>query len=161
MNKSYFGKKESGLFFSPLFFQKPRFLSVCSPGCLVTQFVDQAVLKLRDPPASVFWVLGLKAHATTVWLNVVCVYSMCMYEWALELSVLLFRGFCHVKQAQCHIKQSSCFQLLTARITAMCQHFWFVGSVFFWDRVPCSSGWPSTYVAKDRLEFLLPPSFKC
>jgi hypothetical protein len=40
-------------------------VSPCSPGCPGTHFVDQAGLKLRNPPASAFQVLGLKACATT------------------------------------------------------------------------------------------------
>jgi hypothetical protein len=38
---------------------------VCSPGCPGTHSVDQAGLKLRNPPASASQVLGLKACATT------------------------------------------------------------------------------------------------
>jgi hypothetical protein len=40
-------------------------VSLCSPGCPGTHFVDQAGLELRNPPASAFQVLGLKACATT------------------------------------------------------------------------------------------------
>jgi hypothetical protein len=40
-------------------------VSLCSPGCHGTHSVDQAGLKLRNPPASVSQVLGLKACATT------------------------------------------------------------------------------------------------
>jgi hypothetical protein len=40
-------------------------VSLCSPGCPGTHFVDQAGLELRNPPASASWVLGLKACATT------------------------------------------------------------------------------------------------
>jgi hypothetical protein len=43
-------------------------VSLCIPGCPGTHFVDQAGLKLRNPPASASQVLGLKACATTVWL---------------------------------------------------------------------------------------------
>jgi hypothetical protein len=39
-------------------------VSLCSPGCTGTHSVDQAGLELRDPPASVSQVLGLKACAT-------------------------------------------------------------------------------------------------
>jgi hypothetical protein len=38
--------------------------SLYSPGCPGTHFVDQAGLELRNPPASAFRVLGLKARAT-------------------------------------------------------------------------------------------------
>ena len=40
-------------------------VSLCSPGCPGTHFVDQAGLKLRNPPASASQVLGLKACTTT------------------------------------------------------------------------------------------------
>jgi hypothetical protein len=40
-------------------------VSLYSPGCPGTHFVDQAGLKLRDPPASASQVLGLKVYFTT------------------------------------------------------------------------------------------------
>jgi hypothetical protein len=40
-------------------------VSLCSPGCTGTHFVDQAGLELRNPSASASQVLGLKACATT------------------------------------------------------------------------------------------------
>jgi hypothetical protein len=40
-------------------------VSLCSPGCPGTYFVDQTGLKLRDPPVSASRVLGLKACATS------------------------------------------------------------------------------------------------
>ena len=40
-------------------------VSLCSPGCPGTHFVDQAGLELRNPPASASRVLGLKGCATT------------------------------------------------------------------------------------------------
>jgi hypothetical protein len=40
-------------------------VSLYSPGCPGTHSVDQAGLKLRNPPASASRVLGLKAFATT------------------------------------------------------------------------------------------------
>jgi hypothetical protein len=43
-------------------------VSLCSPGCPGTHFVDQAALELRNLPASDSRVLGLKACATTAWL---------------------------------------------------------------------------------------------
>jgi hypothetical protein len=54
-------------FFSFLFFFflfRDR-VSLYRPGCPGTHFVDQAGLKLRNPPASASQVLGLKACATT------------------------------------------------------------------------------------------------
>jgi hypothetical protein len=40
-------------------------VSLYSPGCPETHFVDQAGLELRNPPASASQVLGLKVCATT------------------------------------------------------------------------------------------------
>jgi hypothetical protein len=40
-------------------------VSLYSPGCPGTHFVDQAGLELRNPPASASRALGLKACATT------------------------------------------------------------------------------------------------
>jgi hypothetical protein len=42
-------------------------VSLCSPGCPGTHFVDQAGLKLRNPPVSASRVLGLMTCATTAW----------------------------------------------------------------------------------------------
>ena len=42
------------------FFSRDR-VSLCSPSCSGTHFVDQAGLELRDSPASASQVLGLKA----------------------------------------------------------------------------------------------------
>jgi hypothetical protein len=51
-------------------------VSLYSPGCPGTHFVDQAGIKLRNQPASASasasQVLGLKACATTVHLNTLC-----------------------------------------------------------------------------------------
>jgi hypothetical protein len=44
-------------------------VSLYSPGCPGAHSVDQAGLKLRNPPASASQVLGLKAHATTAQLK--------------------------------------------------------------------------------------------
>jgi hypothetical protein len=44
-------------------------VSLCSPGCPGTHFVDQAGFKLRNLPASASQVLGLKACATTARLR--------------------------------------------------------------------------------------------
>jgi hypothetical protein len=48
-----------------LFFVFQDRISLYSSGCPGTHSVDQAGLKLRDPPASASQVLGLKACATT------------------------------------------------------------------------------------------------
>jgi hypothetical protein len=45
-------------------------VSLYSPGCPGTHFVDQAGLELRNLPASAYQVLGLKACATTAWLGI-------------------------------------------------------------------------------------------
>jgi hypothetical protein len=47
-----------------IFFFQDR-VSLYSPGCPGTHFVDQAGLELRNPPASASQVLGLKACTTT------------------------------------------------------------------------------------------------
>jgi hypothetical protein len=44
-------------------------VSLCSPGCPGTHFVDRAGLELKNPPASASRVLGLKACATTPGLS--------------------------------------------------------------------------------------------
>jgi hypothetical protein len=44
-------------------------VSLYSPGCPGTHFVDQAGLELRNPPASASQVLGLKACATTAQID--------------------------------------------------------------------------------------------
>jgi hypothetical protein len=54
------------LFCFVLFFQDR--VSLYSPGCPGTHFVDQAGLELRNPPASASQVLGLKACTTTAGL---------------------------------------------------------------------------------------------
>jgi hypothetical protein len=46
-------------------------VSLYSPGCPGTHFVDQAVLELRNPPASASRVLGLKACTTTPGLTLI------------------------------------------------------------------------------------------
>jgi hypothetical protein len=54
------------LFFFKLVFQDR--VSLCSPGCPGTHSVDQTGLELRNPPAFVSQMLGLKACTTTAWL---------------------------------------------------------------------------------------------
>jgi hypothetical protein len=44
-------------------------VSLYSPGCPGTHFVEQAGLKLRNPPVSASQVLGLKVCDTTARLN--------------------------------------------------------------------------------------------
>jgi hypothetical protein len=52
-------------FFSFFFFVFRDRVSLCSPGCPGTHFVDQAGLELRNLPASASRVLGLKVCTTT------------------------------------------------------------------------------------------------
>jgi hypothetical protein len=55
-------------------------VSLCSPGSPGTRAVDQAGLKLRNPPASASQVLGLKACATTARLfNVFILCALVFY----------------------------------------------------------------------------------
>jgi hypothetical protein len=61
------------LFFVLFLFFRDR-VSLYSPGCPGTHFVDQAGLELRNPPASASRVLGLKAYATTPGLPFVFVF---------------------------------------------------------------------------------------
>jgi hypothetical protein len=53
-----------------VFFFQDR-VSLYSPGCSGTHSVDQAGLALRNPPASAYQVLGLKACTTTAWLHLI------------------------------------------------------------------------------------------
>jgi hypothetical protein len=57
-------EKRLDIFFFFLFLVFRDRVSLCSPGCPGTHFVDQAGLELRNPPASASQVLGLKACAT-------------------------------------------------------------------------------------------------
>jgi hypothetical protein len=69
-----------------LFFQDR--VSLYSPGCPGTHFVDQAGLKLRNLPASASRVLGLKACATTP-------------------GYFVFQGWIHISSScQSHLKSS-------------------------------------------------------
>ena len=58
-------------FFFFFFLVFPDRVSLYSPGCPGTHFVDQAGFELRNPPASASRVLGLKACATTAQLRFV------------------------------------------------------------------------------------------
>jgi hypothetical protein len=62
---------------------------LCSPGCPGTHFVDQAGLKLRNPPASASQVLGLKAYTTAP--GSTPVFIVCL-EVALRWDLLLRLG---------------------------------------------------------------------
>jgi hypothetical protein len=76
-----------GFFFFFLVFRDK--VSLCSPGCPGTHFVDQAGLKLRSPPASASRVLGLKACATNAWQLLVLLYikaSLKTNLWAADMA---------------------------------------------------------------------------
>jgi hypothetical protein len=53
-------------------------VSLYSPGCSGTHFVDQAGLELRNPPASDSQILGLKVCTTTAWLKIGSYYALWM-----------------------------------------------------------------------------------
>jgi hypothetical protein len=53
-------------------------VSLCSPGCPGTHFVDQADLELRNPPASASQVLGLKVCATLI-IFVLSIFFICFH----------------------------------------------------------------------------------
>ena len=53
-------------------------VSLCSPSCPGAHYIDQADLKLRDFPASASLEVGLKACATTLAIDFVCFYFMCI-----------------------------------------------------------------------------------
>jgi hypothetical protein len=62
-------------FFSLFFFLVfPDRVSLSSPGCPGTHFVDQAGLELRNPPASASRVLALKVCTTTPSVRFVSVF---------------------------------------------------------------------------------------
>ena len=54
-------KDREAIFFFFFFLVFPDRVSLYSPGCPGTHFVDQAGLELKNPPASASQVLGLKA----------------------------------------------------------------------------------------------------
>jgi hypothetical protein len=57
-------------------------VSLCSPGCPGTHSVDLAGLELRNPPASAFRVLGLKACTTTPGWESVLDEAIAFNHWA-------------------------------------------------------------------------------
>ena len=68
-------------FFFFLVFETGFLISLYSPGCPGTHFVDQAGLELRNPPASASRMLGLKACATTPSKFVPSCHSFCLFVW--------------------------------------------------------------------------------
>jgi hypothetical protein len=94
-------------------------VSLCSPGCPGTHFVDhQAGLELRDPPASASQVLGSKACTTTAQLCMgvlpTCVLGACVGQKRVSDSLALVLQTvvsCHVDAgngAQALCKSSWC-----------------------------------------------------
>jgi hypothetical protein len=63
-------------------------VSLCSPGCPGTQFVNQAGLELRNQPASASRVLGLKACATTARLFFLFLFLFFFYLLRMALEFL-------------------------------------------------------------------------
>ena len=61
-----------------------------SSGCPATHFVDQAGLRLRNPPASASQVLGLPACATTARLQLTFLYFLYFEMFHCILGVLNF-----------------------------------------------------------------------
>jgi hypothetical protein len=59
-------------------------VSLCSPGCPGTHFVDQAGLELRNPPASASRVLGLKVCATTPSFRTFFCTLLCILCWLVQ-----------------------------------------------------------------------------
>ena len=86
-------------------------VSLYSRGCPGTHSVDQAGLELRNPPASAFQVLGLKAYTTTAWLNIhlylfifVCMYVyMYVYVCVRECTVCM-----HTCTCTCVAQRTTC-----------------------------------------------------
>ena len=69
---------------------------MCSPGYPGTHFVDQAGLELRNPPASAFPVLRLKACATT---------PGCSLLFYVVQGPGLHTGVAHIKDGPAHLSQ--------------------------------------------------------
>jgi hypothetical protein len=67
-------------------------VSLCSPGCPGTHFVDQAGLELRNPPASASQVLGLKACATMPGLA--SALSLLKFHFCMWITALIYICFC-------------------------------------------------------------------
>jgi hypothetical protein len=62
---SKYGENRTQTSLKSFFFFLQDRVSLYSPGCPETHFVDQAGLELRNPPASASRVMGLKVCATT------------------------------------------------------------------------------------------------
>jgi hypothetical protein len=84
-------------------------VSLCSPGCPGTHFVDQAGLELRNPSASTSQVLGLKACATTARLAQPFE-SLVLVSWRAGLVSTAFAEVCSSVPST-HIVVHSCLKL--------------------------------------------------
>jgi hypothetical protein len=89
---------------SATFFSPQDRVSLYSPGCPGTYFVDQAGLELRNPPASASGVLGLKACATTP----------CTVPLLLLFTYMVFRGV-HRKSHRKYVDRSSVWAVQTCK----------------------------------------------
>jgi hypothetical protein len=105
----------NGLFYFIFFFRER--ISLYSPGCPGTHFVDQAGLELRNLLASASRVLGLKACATTARLVLFCF-------------VLRYPGTHYVDQASFELRDLSCLCLLSARIKVVHHYVWLLKYYF-------------------------------
>jgi hypothetical protein len=93
-------------------------VSLCSPGCPGTHFVDQAGLELRNPPASVSRVLGLKACATTPGSQLI---------FSVLLSILI-----HRRERHCLLRKGKQMFFCTLRITSHhTQHVRVLQQIYF------------------------------
>jgi hypothetical protein len=81
-----------------LFFQDR--VSLGSPGCPGTHFVDQAGLELRNPPASASQVLGLKVCATKYIYMCIYIY-MYVYACVCEKNFLDRVSLCRSCSSDC------------------------------------------------------------
>jgi hypothetical protein len=96
-------------------------VSLCSPGCPGTHSVDQAGLKLRNLPASVCQVLGLKVCATIAWPSPSFFCFVLFFE-----TGFLYSPGCpgthFVDQAGLRTQKSTCLCLPSAGIKSMRRH---------------------------------------
>ena len=87
-------------------------VSLCSPGCPRTYFVDQAGLELRDLTASASWVLGVCHHRPAPSLG--CCFLFCLFE---TRSLVLQRRLLASK-----LQESPHLFFSSTEITKACHH---------------------------------------
>jgi hypothetical protein len=102
------------LFWFGLVFQDR--VSLYSPGCPGTHFVDQVSLKLRNPPASASQVRGLKACTTTpgLFCFLFLIQDFSVYPW------LSWNSFC--RPGWSGTQKSACLCLPSAGIKGVYHH---------------------------------------